>query len=743
MSRFTRCSLLVFIYFFSISLAQASGTDESVVTNLSIKTGTSFNLSPLITLEKEKLRYIVSRGETLTDIALSALKKAKLKISSSSIMKTAQKIASYNGITNPDFIITGQIIDLSIISQHDAPYATQNEMHLSEKTKSTSQRNKLYSSSKPFDITADMYNYNFPENIHSSRKLKTDVFDELNSSNLVKENPATSRILFFGAVAQIKINSTLGVSSFLKRTKNKQYDLTKSKKNKIFVLGNKNQNKTNLIIHNVKIKLPADKSTNSSKEIQTANKSDKISSNKDEILEQQKISEFKNNLEIKSTVVNDNFVKSQQSYLNTPKVSDPKKELDALVKDLVEKADKPSQLPKFKRFKEIISIPFGSTPLFLQTLESLKIAEEKKNIAFSKFLPRVTSSVGGGIKSGGYNNDSSSQSKSFTISQLVYDFGVTSRQYKVTEKEELSSQYKIDQQRTDLLFEIISAFFEVYRAETLLKLSQGFVETRSEFLESVKTRQRLGGSSNADVIRAETKLSEALDKIPTEVQNLKNSKAVFTEYFDTNPSIKTQLHQVPKIESVIFDLSNENIDKNFKIAEVANQIKAAELNYEAEKRSRFGKFGLQAGYQNTDTNLNTPQEQSSILLTYQIDVFSGFESKAKISQANLKVNALRYEMERMRKELIRELSQSENSFEAQSALVLSRVALVKGAELSNQVNRELFELNKTSINDLFRSQEEFLNSAKNLVDATVEKNLSFYRLAAKFGTLLNLFELRT
>ena len=131
------------------------------------------------------------------------------------------------------------------------------------------------------------------------------------------------------------------------------------------------------------------------------------------------------------------------------------------------------------------------------------------------------------------------------------------------------------------------------------------------------------------------------------------------------------------------------------------------------------------------------------MLTYQLDVFSGFETKAKISQANLKLNALRFELERTRKELIRELQQSENSYEAQSALVLSRVALVKGAELSNQVNRELFELNKTSINDLFRSQEEFLTAAKNLVDATVEKNLSFYRLAARFGTLLNLFELRT
>ena len=290
---------------------------------------------------------------------------------------------------------------------------------------------------------------------------------------------------------------------------------------------------------------------------------------------------------------------------------------------------------------------------------------------------------------------------------------------------------------------MISAFFEVYRAETLLKLSQGFIDTRRDFLESVKTREKLGGSSNADVIRAETKLSEALDRVPTEVQNLKNSKAVFFEYFDTIPNVKTEMHQLPGLQDAIFELNNENIDKNFRVAELTNQIKAAELNSEAEKRSRFGRFGLQAGYQNTDTNLLSPQEQSSILLTYQIDLFSGYERTAKISQAALKVNALKFELDRLRKELVRELSQAENSFEAQSALVLSRIALVKGAALSNQVNRELFELNKASINDLFRSQEEFLIAAKNLVDATVEKNLSYYKLAAKFGTLLNLFELRT
>ena len=66
--------------------------------------------------------------------------------------------------------------------------------------------------------------------------------------------------------------------------------------------------------------------------------------------------------------------------------------------------------------------------MFLQTLESLKLAEERKNEVFSGYLPRVTSSVGGGVKSGGLNNDSNSQSYNLNVTQLVYDFGVTGKQ---------------------------------------------------------------------------------------------------------------------------------------------------------------------------------------------------------------------------------------------------------------------------------------------------------------------------
>ncbi|MDA9689534.1 TolC family protein [Betaproteobacteria bacterium] len=421
-------------------------------------------------------------------------------------------------------------------------------------------------------------------------------------------------------------------------------------------------------------------------------------------------------------------------------IKKPSEDLNTTVENIVGQAKNQDRLLEFNRLREIVSVPFDSTPLFLQTLESLKLAEERKNEVFSRFLPRVTSSVGGGVKSGGLNNDGNSQSINLNVTQLVYDFGVTGKQLNAAEKESLASQSKVEGQRTDLLLAIITTIHEVYRAETQLVLSQGFVDARKGFLESTKQREELGGASNADVIRAETKLSEALDKIPVQVKVLKDSRAKLLEFFE-NVDLNLELTQLPVINPEKLLITDETVQKIFIIRELDNQLNAAMLQFEAEKNSSFGRFNLQAAYQNTDTNLLSPQEQSSLLLTYQIDIFTGFERASKINQASYRVSALEFEKERQKRELETQLRESINSFDAQSALVLSRAELVVGAKLSNQVNKELFELNKTSINDLFRSQEEYISAAKNLVDAMVDKNLSFYQMLANFGLLLQMFDL--
>ena len=61
-------------------------------------------------------------------------------------------------------------------------------------------------------------------------------------------------------------------------------------------------------------------------------------------------------------------------------------ELNKAVETLVAQAKDPNRLIEFKSLRSLVSGPFNSTPLFLQTLESLKLAEERKTKYFLAFF---------------------------------------------------------------------------------------------------------------------------------------------------------------------------------------------------------------------------------------------------------------------------------------------------------------------------------------------------------------------
>ena len=168
-------------------------------------------------------------------------------------------------------------------------------------------------------------------------------------------------------------------------------------------------------------------------------------------------------------------------------------------------------------------------------------------------------------------------------------------------------------QRTDLLLAIITAIHEVYGQKHSYFVTR-FCGCKERLSKSTKQREELGGASNADVIGAETKLSEALDKIPVQVKVLKDSRAKLLEFFE-NADLNLELTRLPVINPEKLLITDEAV-QNFIIRELDNQLNAAMLQFEAEKTVHWS-FNL-AAYQNTDTNLLSPQEQSSLLLTYQM-----------------------------------------------------------------------------------------------------------------------------
>ncbi len=103
--------------------------------------------------------HTVKSGETLSHIALESMRKAGFKLSGQAIMKMAYKIANHNSIENPNLIVPGQKLDLSVISSKDSQTLNRSE-------KLAFQANVNKDSAKQADLSLENLN-----NIKNFKKL--------------------------------------------------------------------------------------------------------------------------------------------------------------------------------------------------------------------------------------------------------------------------------------------------------------------------------------------------------------------------------------------------------------------------------------------------------------------------------------------------------------------------------------------------------------------------------------------
>ena len=144
----------------------------------------------------------------------------------------------------------------------------------------------------------------------------------------------------------------------------------------------------------------------------------------------------------------------------------------------------------------------------------------------------------------------------------------------------------------------------------------------------------------------------------------------------------------------------DETEKIFIIRELDNQLNAAMLQFEAKTVHLVDLIYRQ--HIKILIQTLSPQEQSSLLLTYQIDIFTDLKGHQKLIR--LVIGSVLWSLKKIDKKESLRL----NYEKALIVLMHSRFGFIKnelvvGAKLSNKVNKELFELNKTSINDLFRS----------------------------------------
>jgi len=420
--------------------------------------------------------------------------------------------------------------------------------------------------------------------------------------------------------------------------------------------------------------------------------------------------------------------------------------LNEAVNNLVTLAENSNRAAPFTTLRTDINTVFNSVPAVLKTIDSINALQNQKTEAFAAFLPKVSVSAGSGKKDQRlttYSSDGNSTSKSISASQLIYDFGTSTSAYSSAEAKLKATEYAAYAQRSDVLLQMLSATLEYQKSKQSLAFTQGYINTRKDFLDIMRQKEDLGAGSKLDIIRAGTKLSEALDELPAAERRLRASQASYKNIFGFAPKFKEISYQVPP--NIVAELKRDPEE----IVATINAFKEADSNaislkedYRASRGRLFGAVTVEAS---RTLSQDYPLNQNSVntaMVVYRADIFSGFAQSARAKTMASKASEAEFEKERVRRDLIRRLEVAQADINSTQAAFRTRLDLLKGSQSTDIATRELFLLNRGTLTDVFKAQEDVFSAAQKLIAADYDRKIAVYNFLHLSDHLIELFDLK-
>ena len=385
---------------------------------------------------------------------------------------------------------------------------------------------------------------------------------------------------------------------------------------------------------------------------------------------------------------------------------------------------------------EKINLALSKTPVFLEAQANINLLENQKKELQASFSPVV--STNGDIGQRSFESTSSGGGKTRTTGQFVkqgieankilYDFKATDKQILSKDFEILSIEERTKDIESDIFFEIMSSFYEVQRSLLQSRLARENLQSRKAFVNFIRERNELGASSSADVVRAESRVAGALEKLSNTLMSLSRAQASYRQYFqeEAEPYILPKELSVEILDE--FDLENYLFDHP-EIISAKLSVQSAEANLEAVASRNKGKFNLngEVSYSRNPGDNNFNQDISTGI-TFSRDLYSGGSEVLKIEQAQLKLKSSMLELDKVRIRISKDIRESFADYEGGVSAVDAQILVLQGAKETYSITKELYAFSRVSLFEVLSSQEELFNAGIKLIDSVIDRALAKYKL---------------
>lgn len=228
------------------------------------------------------------------------------------------------------------------------------------------------------------------------------------------------------------------------------------------------------------------------------------------------------------------------------------------------------------------------------------------------------------------------------VDQTIFDLATISR-YQAAVMGKTATRLDTAQVRDNIFLSVCQGYFRVLRAEKLVVVADQEVKQLREHLSDARNLYEFGVTTYNDVLQAEVALSDAEQRLITAKNDVTNLKSALNKLMGLPVPTPITLEEENKLVAPALDLeqaSETALKQRSDLRAAQTRIDLGKKNITQAKSGYFPRLFLQAGhtYQQNDSWLH--EHQYFAILGMQWSLFSGFDTRAQVSQARRRLEQL-------------------------------------------------------------------------------------------------------
>lgn len=363
-------------------------------------------------------------------------------------------------------------------------------------------------------------------------------------------------------------------------------------------------------------------------------------------------------------------------------------------------------------------------------LPSLSMSSGASHSSSERFNPQTNTSVTGSSNS--YNAGISASLELFTGGRRVAELSRARAETSASEAALIESRFAV-------ILSAKRAFFEVLRADDLIRVAEARLQRAQEDLEAAQRRQQVGSATRSDVLRAQLEVTNARQTLlqarnqkRTAAFNLGRLVGVTGEVEARRDEADFAVEPLPMGRDELARLVLEAAPR-VRSAEAA--LESAEAGVKAARAQYLPSIRASSGYNwfNQEAVLSTGRTSWSLGLSLSYPIFNGFNREVAVERSRVQAKVAEIQREDARRAALAELERVLGALTlAEEQLALTEEA-VRVAEEDLRVQQERYRLGVSTILDQVASQHNLVQAEVNRITALYDYLLARAELEALIG----------